>query len=328
MTTLAAMDYRDRSTGLIVFGALEILFGVLCLLLIPLGILGQVLVSRRTGAPLMRPAIIAGLGVYGVMGIALVWLGIGSILARRWARALLLCLSAGGLCIGMLASVLVLFGTANLGQSAVRAGQPAMPPAALLVMRVVMLATVLVVYILIPGAIFLFYRSPHVKHTCEVRDPVERWTDRCPLPVLGLSLFTAFGAFGILTMLAFRGVFPLFGVIATGATGYALILVLAGIWLYFARGLYQLKVNAWWLFLAVTVIMAISSTITLWHTDMAVLNAKMGLDSRVAAMAGQTGWMNACKWMAPLWLVPWLGWLLYVRRYFPKASPIPDPGQV
>ena len=55
-----------------------------------------------------------------------------------------------------------------------------MPPGTLALIKFFAIATTFVIYIVIPGVAVLFYRSPHVKHTCEVRDPVERWTDRCP----------------------------------------------------------------------------------------------------------------------------------------------------
>ena len=90
------MEFKDRQTGLIVFGILEILLGCLCALLVPLMIWGQAMSAQATGgAPNFRMAIPGAL-VYAMLAVALVWLGIGSMRFRRWARALLLILSRGG----------------------------------------------------------------------------------------------------------------------------------------------------------------------------------------------------------------------------------------
>jgi len=42
-------------------------------------------------------------------------------------------------------------------------------------------------FIALPSALVLFYRSRHVKVTCELRDPVRRWIDICPLPSAALG---------------------------------------------------------------------------------------------------------------------------------------------
>ena len=40
----------------------------------------------------------------------------------------------------------------------------------------------------VPIAFIVFYSRSDVELTCRYRDPVERWTDRAPLPVLGASV--------------------------------------------------------------------------------------------------------------------------------------------
>ncbi len=237
MTNPVAGEYRNRTTGLIVFGVLEITLGGLCLLMVPLMLLSMAMAGGHSGtAPPLR-ALIPGVGLYALIGTAMIWLGIGSILGRRWARALWVYLSGVGLVVGLMASPFVVYATTDFSRGMAASGQPPLPPAALIFARVVMIGFMLLFYIIIPGALFLFYRSPHVKRTCEVRDPKERWTDRCPLPVLALSLFTAFGAVGLLALLAFGGLFPLFGVFVSGTVGDILIVVVAGILLYLGWGL-------------------------------------------------------------------------------------------
>ena len=102
MTTPVAGEYRDRATGLIVFGVFEILLGALCLLLALLMPLSLMMANRNAGAPRPLVGLIFGTGFYVLAGTALVWLGIGSLLARRWARALWVCLSGVGLGVGLM----------------------------------------------------------------------------------------------------------------------------------------------------------------------------------------------------------------------------------
>ena len=82
------MPYKDRSAGLIVFGILTILLGCLAGLFVPLMLVGQAASARATSAPAPLSAILPAVLLYGILAVALVWLGIGSIMARRWARAL------------------------------------------------------------------------------------------------------------------------------------------------------------------------------------------------------------------------------------------------
>ena len=87
-------DYKNRSTGLIIFGILTLLLGGLCALFIPLMLFGQTMAAKAPNAPPPNTAmLLPGLAMYGGLAVALIWLGIGSIKARRWARALLLIFS-------------------------------------------------------------------------------------------------------------------------------------------------------------------------------------------------------------------------------------------
>jgi hypothetical protein len=113
--TLPPVPYKDRSVGLIIFGILTILLGCLSGLLVPLMLFAQMASAKTTGAPPPFSVILPGILLYGFLAVALVWLGIGSIMARRWARALLLIFSWSWLIMG----VFVLYGivhTENAGE--------------------------------------------------------------------------------------------------------------------------------------------------------------------------------------------------------------------
>ncbi len=311
--------YRDRKIGLIVLGILEVLLGGLCLLLVPVLLLGNAVAAQQGTAKAAPMAILPALGIYAMAGTICITLGLGSILARRWARALWVCLSGVGLVMGVLAVPFALYATVvGLPRALAANGQPSMPAVAQLAAVVVMIGFMLIFYLVLPAVLFLFYRSPHVRRTCEARDPQERWTDRCPLPVLALSLFTGLGAFMVLFLLGQRSPFPAFGVFVTGSAGAILIVAYSAVMLYAAMGLYHLRASAWWILLAVTLVAGISWMITLWRADLPALYLQMGLTPEMASQAGDMARMF--KWAGPVMFLPWLAWLLYVRRYFPRPG--------
>ena len=102
-------DFKDRRAGLMVFGILEILLGALCILMVGFMVLGQVVMSRAGGAALSARMMLPGMLTYVSLAAAFVWLGIGSIRCRRWARALVLVLAWFWLCIGVITVPLMAF---------------------------------------------------------------------------------------------------------------------------------------------------------------------------------------------------------------------------
>ena len=106
---VARAHFRDRSTRLVLFGALSVAIGGICVLF---GLLyvGLALTSGRLlGAetpPVEPRAYVMGATIYFLLGGAFVWLGIGSMRRKRWVRSLMLTLAWTWLLSG--ASVLVL----------------------------------------------------------------------------------------------------------------------------------------------------------------------------------------------------------------------------
>jgi hypothetical protein len=321
MTTQPEPEFRDRSTGLVLFGIAEIMLGGLCALAVPLVLIGQIFARRGPDMP-HPPSILPVFAIYATAAVTLIWLGIGSILARRWARTLLLCLSGTGLGVGAIGSVFFAFIMPRIFENISERSPHPLEPAALAVMKVVMIGTITLIYIVIPGVLFLFYRSPHVKRTCEVRDPVERWTDRCPPAVLSLCLLYALGSVVVLGMLGGYRALPFFGMVLTGWARSLFAILLAGLLMYMARGMYLLRMRAWWVALAALFVSFCSQTVTFCFSDIGDLYRRMGLDERAAAFAGQLTAIPALKWLLPFSILPWLIWLIYVRRYFvPREAP-------
>ena len=314
-------DYKDRSAGLMVFGILTILLGCLCGLFMLLMLAGQLAVKHTNAPPTPPAAILPVLLVYGVLAVALVWMGIGSIMARRWARALLLIFSWSWLVMGVIMTAVMPFimakVIANLPANP-KTGQPAMPAAA---MTGAIVFTVLffgVFFVVVPAVWVFFYNSRHVKATCETRDPVPRWTDACPLPVLAACMWLLFSVPMLLVSpLIGHGVMPFFGMFLTGLPGTFLYLALAALWAYAAWLLYQLDVRGWWLILIAMVLFAVSNLLTYARHDIIEMYHLMGYPQAQIEQIQKTGLLtgNRMTWLMMLSLLPFLGYILFIKKY-------------
>jgi uncharacterized membrane protein len=175
------------------------------------------------------PAVLLYLVLAGIFVI----LGVGSIRARRWARDLMLSLSWVWLLTGLCSLVLVVvFLPAMLGATTSSAG---LPSGMMQLMMAIIFGVLTVVYVVLPGAFVLFYRSPHVAATCRARDDRPQWTDDCAPPVLSLAVIWALAAVSVLVM-------PVCAALAWGTCRRAP-------W-------------AWWGGLAATVVAAVSTILT------------------------------------------------------------------
>jgi MFS family permease len=312
---------KDRRTGLMVFGILLIILGAMVALMIPFMLLGQFMAGRMPGmepTPMrfLLPAVLMYLG----LAVAFVWLGIGSIQCRRWARALVLIIAWMWLIMGVIGTISAGF-IMPVVFAHPPAGSPPMPPAGIAVFTVIMLAICSVFYIGIPAALVFFYKSRHVQATCEARDPVPRWTDACPLPVLAISLMLGCAVvFLPLTMLVYKSLVPCFGSYVTGLPGAVILLVTAVLFAWAARATYRLNMAGWWVaFLGFALWMA-SAAITMARVGLLPMYEKMGFPQAQLDMLKQMGFLEG-PWLwimlVACWL-PFLGYVIYTRKYFKK----------
>jgi len=321
LTTPATPAYRDRHTGLIVFGIMEIIMGGFCLLMVPLTVFGQVMTAKKNGAEFSLALATPTILIFLAMATGLIWLGIGSIQARRWARALLLCFGWLGLGIGLVSLVVVVASLGSMDELMRQQGQQ-LPPGAVAVAKFFTVATVLFIYVLIPGALILFYRSPHVKLTCENRDPVARWTDLCPLPVLAMCILQVYGAGCLLFIPGFGAVMPLAGFMVTGWPARLLWFGFAGFSIYAARGFYRQIPRVWLIYTVVVVGFGLSSVLTFLRVDLLEYYRTVGLPEwqikQMAANPLMKG--NFIVGLSALSMTLFVGFLLYLRRYFSQGS--------
>jgi hypothetical protein len=178
-----------------------------------------------------------------------------------------------------------------------------------------------VFYLFLPGLFVTVYGSPSARATFERRDPVPRWTDRCPTPVLGLSLLLAYCAVGFLFS-ALLPVLPLFGTMVGGAGSTVLSLGLAALLAVVALATYRLRPWAWWVILLVWLLGA-SSTVSFLVRgfDWQRFYGQMGLPPEEIAMIQKMGMFDFLKApetivLVSLLLAGSLAFLLWVKKHF------------
>ena len=331
--------YIDRSTGLIVFGIIEIIGGLLCALGIPF-MLFSLMVGRKSGAPTPAGTIVAVIVIYAALAVMLITLGIGAAMAKRWARALNLILAWVWLMVGAIVTTMMvaimpkmfLAGMQTAAQRDPHAGN--VPPGLMAGIVTFMIVVMAVFLVLIPLLFLLFYRSRNVLETVRHRDPVERWTDRVPLPILAVSMLAAYGAVYSVVIGLTSPLFPFFGRYLTGFGAGALFLVVAVIYTYIAVSFYRLKIAGWWVALIATVLHAASVAITFGRASLPEAYGRMGWSPRqVEALQNNPLFHSGGIMLWSLaYMAAYLGFLLWVKKYFPavpayaEVNAAPPPG--
>jgi MFS family permease len=321
--------YKDRSTGLVLFGVLELGIALLCLLGFAFMLLsvGMTAAGAVPAAPGMnRGAILSGSSFYLAVAAFFGSVGVGSLLARRWARTLMLIVSWLWMAVGIFAAIAVVFILPGMFDRLAATGGLESAQAATFA-RGCTIVLVVILYILLPLAFLLFYRSPHVKATVEARDRKVRWTDRCPAPVLAASLLLGYAAIASLITIATYQAVPVFGQVLTGVTAVALMVVMAAACAVLAWGAYRLRPWAWWGMLGLWVFGAVSSAFFfLRDFDWRELYETMGmLTPEMEQMGIFDFWENpAMKGLVAATLLAGLGYLIWIRRYFATRAALPS----
>jgi len=314
--------FQDRKTLLVVFGILQIFLGAICALMVPL-MMVSLAVSKfapsGAAAPMNPGMMMASVFVYMMLAVWFIWVGIGSIKARRWARALILVSAWIWLIGGVIGGSMMLLFTADMFAKMPNTGQ--MPQAFMIIMKVVMAVFMFIFLVLIPGALILVYGRKNVKMTTEFYDREVRWTDKCPLPVLGLVLLFGFGAVSLLNMVFYGRVVPVFGSLVNGLPGLFIILAMVAVLGYLTRGLYRLDIRAWWAAIVFVILVSVSVILTFSRVNLLDFYAAMNFPAQQIELMKQYGIQDSpIMKLTGLWGLPILGYLLFVRKYFVKTK--------
>jgi uncharacterized membrane protein len=229
----------------------------------------QAIAAKNPSAQLPLSSLLPAMMMYLMVAVTNIWVGIGSIMARRWARALMLILSWSWLIIGIIGTATTtMILPQTLSTIPTQPGQPQVSSAVIAGVIVGMVIFCGIFLVIMPCVFIYFYSSRHVKATCEQRDPVKRWTDECPLPVLGLCAWMALAIPMLLAMcLVGRPVMAFFGVFFTGFPAALSYLAMGGLWAWCAWALYKLEARGWWVVLITMCFFTVSTVITFAHHD-------------------------------------------------------------
>ncbi|HEY0782782.1 MAG TPA: hypothetical protein VGE98_10025 [Thermoanaerobaculia bacterium] len=326
----SAAPYKDRSTALILVGILLLGLALLELLGLVFVILSTVMAASMPlppGAvrptPMPTSSLVLVSLLYGGTAVFFGWMGIGTIQARRWAGTLMLVVSWLWLAIGTFGTaflVVVLPETFARVQAVTR--RTAEPPGQGFVFGCVVFFSALFL-IALPGLLVLFYRGPNVRATFAARDPELHWTERCPAPVLAIVLCYAATAVYSLCSVPLGYAF-VFGRVVTGAAAVAAYLAFAAISAALVPGLYRLRPWAWWALLAFLVLGAASSFPLLFgNADLSEMYRQMGTPAQAQLFGGAFFSRPAVRVLMAILLAGYVGYLLWIRRYFTAPKPAP-----
>ncbi len=330
-STSDAPAYRDRGTGLVVFGVFQIILGLLASLMVPLVALGAFM-SRLGPGGSMRPGqFLSGVASYAFIAAALVALGIGSVQMKRWARALTLVISCYWLITGALVTVLLtamLPVTMRSALAQVQRNAPTGPSPQISTGAMAVILTLIIIFaafflIAVPIAFVTFYGRKDVAETVRHRDPIERWTDRAPLPVLGASVVLGLGALYLLLVGLTNPVFPFFGKYLTGVAASTCFLATAALDACLAVALFRLQSSGWWIAAITVPVRLLSMILTYARGDMMQAYSKMGISDAQLKMLSSNPMFrgHVLLWWGLISMVLFFGYLLWLKRYFKTPTP-------
>lgn len=312
---MAPEDFKDRSAGLIVFGAIEIAIGAFCALLIPLALAVTLAARSVSGLDMAVDVrmLAPSLAVYAVIAASFIWLGVGSIRARRWAAAVMLSLSWLWLITGALAMVAFWLLMPRLQDLA---GVSELPGGTMTVALATTSLLLGLIYVLLPLAFVLFYRSPHVAATCRARDPGPSWVDGCPPAIISLVVVYGLCAASLLVVPVYGFPFPLFGVVLDGWSGAASWLLVLALLICLMLGTARREPRAWAVAMAASLLAAASSVVTAavvpWSQWLGRL-ATAGQPPELAAILGEPSRGVMVLGSLAVW-GSWIVYLAFARR--------------
>jgi hypothetical protein len=242
--SLPVLPFVNRSGFLIAAGILMLLAGVMTgcgAMMMPVALA----VPEQPGVQKVTlQQVLVALFTYAALATALIWLGVGLIKRRRWSRPLTLILATHWLILGVLtivASIALYPVTRDM-----MATLPNMPTEMVAVMLIIGIGMSSLFMIALPVVILWLVKSNDVLLTVEHFDPVPRWTDHCPLKILGLSI-TLHLAGVIFFFGTGHATLPIAGVLLRGLPAVAVILVIAALLVVAGYWVYKLQMRGWWL---------------------------------------------------------------------------------
>ena len=316
-------DFNDRKGLLVFFGIVKLFFGAVSFLFFILIFISIIFLqnapvegARQYSAGSALP----GALMYLALAVILIILGIGSIKKTKWARSLTLLLSWMVFIVGIVCTIFMAFFINDIYYNA----NPAFSdnPALLFFIKVFMFVFYIVFLIIIPGIFILVYKSSNVIRTVQKYDTKERWTDRCPLPLLALCLFLLYGSILPLFMILAGFVIPFFGTFITGLPAAVLLCINSVICIYLAIQVYKVNIQAWYYSVCLYVFWMVSVFITRIFHDYIEIYKLMDIPSAQLRTIENMGFLKTNKIfiLSIMSTLLFLLFLFYTKKFFNSAK--------
>lgn len=305
--------------GAILIGLVEMGISLICALM---GVFMLVIPLPNTAAPAGGHQMLIAGSFYLLCGAFFLTFAVGTIIGKRWARTLMLIISWFWLASGVLGLGNMIYMWPNFEKTL--EATPGTQPGLNLVIETVMLVFFVTFFIVLPGIFILFYGRKKAKAHFEAWDPKESWTDKCPTPVLAMSLCAGLGALFLMAVIPFfHFVFLFFGSVLVGWPGALLSLAMAAVLIYVAWGTYNLKMAAWWTLLGVYIFWGISTVWTFAIHPMLEIDEKIGIDATNLEGVKNMDYLNNTQYWATyigIVFAIYIAYLFFIRKYFKQAG--------
>jgi hypothetical protein len=317
----------DRRGRLKAAGVVQLVIGGFCTLFFLFALLG-LLVGRSLSAQLESggaapnfAAILASVSMYAMGAVFFFVVGIGALKIRRWTRPLVLSFMWPGLIIGIGAFVGSFFlMPAFFAAMPIPTPDPALRQAVLSAMQTGILVFIFIAGVLIPGLHVWIFQPRAMKETLEAFDTVERFTDKCPAPVFGITVSLL--SIGIMQLLSIGvGIVAFFGLVLTGTAAAALLVTELVACLAIAHFVYRSRIEGWWGSLVFLLYLSLRNAVTFLAVDFVEILKQSGmLDKQteevmqIAFSKVPIGTLSAAFWaLAGLSAA---AYLVYAKKYF------------
>jgi len=320
----SANEFKNRKTGLVLFGILQIILGSLSFLFFILSLFTVFISSSFDQADLsqIKPLqMLIGLFFYLLVAVLFIWLGMGSIRTKRWARALTLILSWFWLVTGIMVIAVMIFLMTG-GMEQILQGEQSVDSSIFKVVMIFIIFFMLIFMVLLPIGFILFYNSKNVKKTVERLDSKISWTDQCPLPVLAASLM--FGYTAIISI--FNGIYdwvvPFMGFIFSGWSGALILLLNSLMYAYLAFQFYNMEKKSWVIAIVYNIFWAISLAITFSTKSIWDLYEKMNFNEIQISQLKALGFFDIIIYLMLFIFAGYIGFIIYLKKYFYSETKI------
>jgi len=321
-----SLPFKNRRGWLIAFGIFEILIAcafLLVALLVGVAMIMSPHIQRAPGAPELRPGVaFVAAAFYVVPGLLFLLLGVGSIKCRTWARIGSQIASGFWLFIGTMSTLFIMFILPGALEQ-----QGKLPPQQIRIAVIGFGFFSIVLMVLIPATLLVFYSLGSVRATCQTggsglapgATPRGHTEGALPVPLIVLMLLEGMGIFSILSFLIVRAT-VVFGIVVHGPAVFLLFSTHAGLSVLAAWLIWRRSFAGWAICFFKLLFWTASWVTTLLTRDLLDTYREMGLSTQqLQPMSALPHFLGLIWGATSVGMVAYLGFIIYTRKFFLPA---------